>query len=73
MEINVKQANCRRYTMVAVAVISLLIFFIGEVAIYVDQSIGTESLNILEGATTTFLGILFCITIVYFMRKVKLQ
>ena len=72
LEINVKQANCRRHTMTAVAVITLLIYLGGEVAIYVVQSLGTEYLNWLEGATTIFLGILFSITIAYFLRNVKL-
>ena len=59
--------------MIVVAIITLIIFFSGEVVIYVVRSLGTSYLNILEGSITIFLGLLFSITIAYFMRKVKLH
>ena len=70
VEISVTQANCMRWSLIIVSVLTLILYFTAQVAIFVSQRIQGVYLYYVESATTAFLAILFSVTITYFSRKV---
>ena len=73
VEISVAQANCRRWTLIAVSTLVVLSYLTAETFIFVRQDIQAVALYYLESIATTVLAILFSVMICYFSRKVKLQ